>query len=301
MILLHSDSKVKYCLIRTNDFDRHSIFILKVRNNMLMYPQINPVMLDLGMIKIHWYGVMYMLGFLFFLIVGKWWVKKFQHPFLTPKIVDDMLFYGVLGVVIGGRLGYCIFYQPAYFFSHPLDIVKTWDGGMSFHGGMLGVFVATFLFAKKLHRRFFEVTDFLAPLMPAALFFGRIGNFINGELWGRLCNPNLPWGMVFPNSGIMLPRHPSELYEALGEGVILFIILWLYATKPRKVGQVSGVFMMGYGVIRFIIEYFREPDAFLVNFTAKTGLSMGQWLCIPMILSGLIIYYVATKKAIELK
>jgi len=186
-----------------------------------MYPQINPVMLNLGIFKIHWYGFMYMLGFLFFLFVGKWWIKKYQHPFITPKIIDDMLLYGVLGVVLGGRLCYCLFYQPVYFLSHPLNILKTWDGGMSFHGGMLGVFVAIYLFAHKLHRRFFEISDFLAPLMPAALFFGRIGNFINGELWGKLCSPNLPWGMVFPQSGIMLPRHPSELYEAVGEGLIL--------------------------------------------------------------------------------
>ncbi len=268
---------------------------------MLMYPQINPVMLNLGIFKIHWYGFMYMLGFLFFLFVGKWWVKKYQHPFITPKIIDDMLLYGVLGVVLGGRLGYCLFYQPAYFVNHPLDILKTWDGGMSFHGGMLGVFVAIYLFAHKLHRRFFEISDFLAPLMPAALFFGRIGNFINGELWGKLCSPGLPWGMVFPQSGVMLPRHPSELYEALGEGLILLVVLWVYATKPRKVGQVSAVFMIGYGIIRFVIEHFREPDSFLVGFTAKTGLSMGQWLCVPMIIVGVIIYYVATKKAIELK
>lgn len=269
---------------------------------MLMYPQINPVAISLGPIKIHWYGVMYMLGFLFFIIVGKWWVKKFHHPYITAKLIDDMLFYGVLGVVIGGRLGYCLFYQPAYYLTHPLNIVKTWDGGMSFHGGMLGVFVATYILARKHHRRFFEFTDFLAPLMPAALFFGRVGNFINGELWGKVTTSNIPWAMVFPQSGVMLPRHPSQLYEALGEGIVLMLILWIYAyNKPRKVGQISGVFMIGYGAIRFFLEYFREPDAFLATLPQKTGFSMGQWLCVPMILVGIVIYYVATKKAIDLK
>lgn len=268
---------------------------------MLIYPNINPVALSLGPIKIHWYGVMYMLGFMFFIIVGKWWVKKYKHPYITPKLIDDMLFYGVLGVVIGGRVGYCLFYMPGYYLLHPLNIVKTWDGGMSFHGGLIGVLIATYLISHKHHRRFFEFSDFLAPLIPAALFFGRIGNFINGELWGRVTTSSIPWAMVFPQSGSMLPRHPSQLYEALGEGIILMIILWIYASKPRKVGQVSGVFMIGYGCIRFIIEYFREPDSFLSTLPVKTGLSMGQWLCVPMILSGILIYYIATKKSIELK
>ena len=262
---------------------------------MLMYPKINPVMLDLGMIKIHWYGVMYMLGFLFFLIVGKWRVKKFHHPSINAKLIDDMLFYGVLGVVVGGRVGYCLFYQPVYYISHPLDILKTWDGGMSFHGGMIGVIIAIYLFKKNHNLKFFVISDFLAPLMPGALFFGRIGNFINGELWGKLCNPDLPWGMIFPASGIMLPRHPSEIYEALGEGILLLVILWIYASKSRKVGQVSGMFMIGYGVIRFVLEHFRQPDEFLMIIPQKTGLSMGQWLCVPMILLGIALYWYSTK------
>ena len=268
---------------------------------MLMYPQMNPVALSLGPLKVHWYGVMYMLGFMFFVLAGKWRIKKYGHPFITNKLIDDMLFYGALGVVIGGRLGYCLFYQPSFYLLHPLNIVKTWDGGMSFHGGMLGVFFALYLLGRKAHRTFFEFSDFIAPLVPMALFCGRIGNFINGELWGRFTTAALPWAMVFPQSGSMLPRHPSQLYEAIGEGIILTLILWVYARKPRFVGQISGVFMMGYGCIRFIIEYFREPDAFLLSLADKTGLSMGQWLCMPMIIIGIIIYSVATKKAKVLK
>jgi phosphatidylglycerol:prolipoprotein diacylglycerol transferase len=270
--------------------------VLKGSYKMLMYPKIDPVAFSIGGLKVHWYGMMYMIGFLFFLFVGKLRVKKYGHSFLTPKLIDDTLFYAALGVVIGGRLGYCLFYQPAFYLTHPLNIVKTWDGGMSFHGGMLGVFVAVYLFSRKHKGTFFELADFIAPIVPFTLFFGRIGNFINGELWGRITTANIPWAMVFPQSGSMLPRHPSQLYEALGEGIILGVFLMIYAHKPRKVGQTSGMFMIGYGLIRFIIEYFREPDAFLENFTKVTHLSMGQWLCAPMIIVGVIIYVWATKR-----
>lgn len=267
---------------------------------MLMYPHLNPVAFSLGPLKVHWYGIMYMLGFLFFLYLGKWRLTKYGHPILTSKFVDDMMFYGALGVIVGGRLGYCIFYQPEYYLTHPLNIIKTWDGGMSFHGGMLGVFLVMYLFSRQYKCSFFTISDFVAPLIPIGLFFGRLGNFINGELWGRLANSSLPWSMIFPQSGSMLPRHPSQLYEALGEGIILGLILWFYSSKPRKVGQVSGLFMISYGFTRFILEYFREPDAFLLTFAEKTGLSMGQWLCLPMILVGLIIYTYATKKVVAI-
>ncbi len=264
---------------------------------MLMYPKLDPVAFSIGSIKVHWYGIMYMLGFLFFVYGGKYRLKKYGHSVLTYRLIDDFIFYGAMGVIIGGRLGYCLFYQPIYFFHNPLDIFKVWHGGMSFHGGMLGVFVGIYIFARKINSTFFILSDFVAPLIPLDLFFGRIGNFINGELIGRVVTSNLPWAMVYPQSGSMLPRHPSELYEALGEGIILTIILWIYASKPRKTGQTSGMFLLCYGCIRFFLEYFREPDAFLVDVVKTTGLSMGQWLCVPMIVVGLIMYAVATKKS----
>ncbi|MBX9597662.1 MAG: prolipoprotein diacylglyceryl transferase [Burkholderiales bacterium] len=258
---------------------------------MLMYPHIDPVALSFGPIKLHWYGVMYLLGFLFFLYGGKWRIGKFGHPVLTQKMIDDFLFYGALGVILGGRLGYCLFYRPDYYLSHPLEIIKTWDGGMSFHGGMLGVFVAVYLFARKINSNFFVISDFIAPFIPVCLMFGRLGNFINGELWGRFSSPDLPWGMVFPASGSMLPRHPSQLYEAFAEGVVLFLILLIFTSKPRKLGQTSGVFMIGYGLARFVLEFFREPDAFATGIVASTGLSLGQFYSFPMIIAGVIIFW----------
>ena len=266
---------------------------------MLMYPNINPVALSLGPVKIHWYGVMYMFAFIYFVLVGKWRLKLYGHPVITNSIIDDMLFYGALGVILGGRLGYCIFYQPMFYLEHPLNIIQTWNGGMSFHGGLIGVLLAMYILARKNGSTFFVFSDFIAPLVPMGLFFGRMGNFINGELWGRITTATIPWAMVFPQSGSMLPRHPSELYEALGEGIILTLILCIYAHKSRKVGQVSGVFMISYGCIRFFLEYFREPDSFLLEFAQKTGLSMGQWLCVPMIVAGIIIFYYATKMGKE--
>ena len=262
---------------------------------MLMYPQFDPVAISLGPIKIHWYGLMYLIGFLLFLYVGKWRLKKYGHPFLTSKLLDDFLFYGALGVVIGGRLGYCLFYQPTYYLANPLDILKTWTGGMSFHGGLIGVLVAIFIFARKHKSTFFVMSDFVAPLVPFGLFFGRIGNFINGELFGRFSSPDLPWGMIFPASGSMLPRHPSQLYEAFGEGVVLLLVLWVYACKPRKVGQISGIFLITYGVVRFCLEYFREPDSFAIWVQQSTGLSLGQWYSLPLIIAGLAISYCAHK------
>lgn len=260
-----------------------------------MYPKMDPVAFSVGSLKVHWYGLMYMVAFLSFLYIAKFRLKKYGHSFLTSRLIDDTLFYAALGVVIGGRLGYCLFYQPAFYLAHPLDILKTWDGGMSFHGGMLGVFVAIYFFAKKNGHTFFELSDFIAPIIPITLFWGRIGNFINGELWGRVTTAALPWAMIYPQSGNMLPRHPSEIYEALGEGVLLAIFLWVYTMKPRKIGQTSGMFMIGYGVVRFVLEYFRQPDIFLTNLEVKTHLSMGQWLSVPMIISGIIIYYWAVR------
>ena len=268
---------------------------------MLTYPQINPVALDLGIIQVHWYGIMYMIGFLFFVLMGKWRLKKYPSPFWTNQLIDDFIFYGALGVVLGGRIGYCLFYKPMYYLNNPLDILKIYTCGMSFHGGMLGVFIVAYIFAKKYRQSFFMITDFVAPLIPMGLLLGRIGNFINGELWGRLTASNIPWGMVYSQSGVLLPRHPSQIYEALGEGFILFIILWVYTLKPRKLGTTSGVFLLSYGCIRFFLEYFREPDSFLSDFVTRTGLSMGQWLCVPMIIIGILIYIFKSQNSLKCK
>jgi phosphatidylglycerol:prolipoprotein diacylglycerol transferase len=205
------------------------------------------------------------------------------------------MFYGVLGVILGGRLGYVLFYKPGYYAAHPLEIFAVWKGGMSFHGGLLGVLAAMLVGARLHQRRFLEVTDLIAPCVPLGLASGRIGNFINGELWGRFADPSLPWAMVFPQSGSMQPRHPSQLYQFGLEGVLLFVLLWLYARKPRKLGQVSGAFLTGYGVFRFNAEYFREPDSFLG--LLALNMSMGQWLCVPMIAAGIALWgWASTRK-----
>jgi phosphatidylglycerol:prolipoprotein diacylglycerol transferase len=257
---------------------------------MLMYPQINPVALQLGPVAIHWYGLTYLVGFgLFFLLAT---LRLRHQPFAsvhgpqawTRRDVEDMLFLGVLGTVVGGRLGYCLFYKPGYYSTHPLEIFAVWQGGMSFHGGMLGVAISQWWFARTRGKPFWQVMDFVAPCVPTGFAAGRIGNFINGELWGRFSDPDLPWGMVFPSSGSMLPRHPSQIYQFLLEGVLLFVLLWLYARKERKRAQVTAAFLVGYGTLRFIAEFFREPDAFLG--LLKFNMSMGQWLCLPMIVFG---------------
>ena len=203
----------------------------------------------------------------------------------SKQDIEDILFYGVMGVILGGRVGYCVFYNPSYYSAHPLEVFAVWQGGMSFHGGMLGVFVATAVFAWQRHRPWLWVTDFIAPCVPTGLAAGRVGNFINGELWGRAADPQLPWAMVFPQSGLALARHPSQIYQFLLEGLLLFALLWWYARKSRPVGAVSGLFLLGYGFFRFVAEYFREPDAHLG--LLSMGLSMGQWLCVPMVLAGI--------------
>lgn len=202
--------------------------------------------------------------------------------------LESLLFYGIFGVIVGGRLGYCFFYQPEYYLSHPQAILTVWEGGMSAHGGLLGVIFVMWLFSKVHRVSFWQVSDFVAPLVPLGLMFGRIGNFINGELWGRPASEALPWAMVFPQAldgGI--PRHPSQLYEALGEGLLLFLVLWFVSKKPRPAGFVSGLFCAGYGIARFVVEWFREPDAFLG--LQALGLSRGQWLTLPLILLGVVL------------
>jgi phosphatidylglycerol---prolipoprotein diacylglyceryl transferase len=257
---------------------------------MLVYPQFNPVALQLGPIAIHWYGLTYLAAFGMFVWLGAQRVKLAQFALSgwNRRDIEDLLFYGVLGVVVGGRLGYVLFYKPGYYAGHPLEVFAVWKGGMAFHGGLLGVIVAMALFARMRGRRFFAVTDLIVPCVPTGLASGRIGNFINGELPGRAADPSLPWAMVYPQTGQSFPRHPSSLYQFLLEGLLLFVVLWVYAKKPRGLGQVSGAFLVGYGVLRFIAEFFREPDEFLG--LLSLGLSMGQWLCVPMVLAGTLMW-----------
>ncbi|AKJ28413.1 prolipoprotein diacylglyceryl transferase [Caldimonas brevitalea] len=263
---------------------------------MLVHPQFDPVALKLGPLAIHWYGLTYLVAFGLFLWLASLRVRQpwYTQAGWTRRDVEDLLFYGVLGVVVGGRLGYVLFYKPGYYLSHPLEVFAVWQGGMAFHGGMLGVLVAMALFARVRGRRFFDVTDVIAPCVPTGLASGRIGNFINGELWGRPADPGLPWAMVFPQSGSEVPRHPSPLYQFALEGLLLFVLLWLYARKPRATGQVSGAFLFGYGCFRFIAEYFRQPDSFLGPLAL--GLSMGQWLSLPMVVAGALIWFWARRR-----
>ena len=256
---------------------------------MLIHPQIDPVALQLGPLSVHWYGLTYLAAFGLFLFLG---LRRLRHPTFARlqcdqawhrQDVEDILFLGVMGVVLGGRIGYCLFYKPLHYLSHPFEILAVWQGGMSFHGGLLGVIAAMAWFARSRQRPFLQVMDFVAPCVPTGLAAGRVGNFINGELWGRVTDPELPWGMVFRGAGD-LPRHPSQVYQFLLEGLLLFAVLWLYARKDRPMGHVSGAFLLGYGLLRFTAEFFREPDAHLG--LLSLGMSMGQWLCVPMVLLG---------------
>jgi phosphatidylglycerol---prolipoprotein diacylglyceryl transferase len=249
---------------------------------MLVHPQIDPVALSLGPLSIHWYGLMYLLGFVLFIALGRYRIKRTPKSKFTNEMLDDLLFYGALGVIFGGRLGHVLFYKFSYYLQHPLEIFAIWEGGMSFHGGFIGVLIAMIFIARKYNLRWLNVTDFLVPLVPLGLGAGRIGNFINAELWGR--PTDVPWGMIYPYVD-NLPRHPSQLYQFFLEGIVLFLIVWIYSAKPRPMGAVSGVFMIGYGVLRSIAEFFREPeDGFMGILTL--GVTMGQWLSLPMILIG---------------
>lgn len=263
---------------------------------MLVHPQFDPVAIALGPLRIHWYGLTYLVAFgLFYLLaLQRARQPQFAEAGWSRREAEDLLFWGVLGVIVGGRLGYVLFYKPAHFLAHPLEIPMLWQGGMSFHGGMLGVIAALMLYARARRRPWLQVTDLVAPCVPTGLASGRIGNFINGELWGRAADPSLPWAMVFPQSGSDIARHPSQLYQFALEGLLLFVLLWWFARRRRPLGQVSAAFLIGYGALRFVAEWFREPDGFLG--LLALGLSMGQWLSLPMVLAGVALWMWSTRR-----
>lgn len=254
---------------------------------MIVHPGIDPVAFSIGPVSVHWYGLMYLAGFAAGYGLG---VKRAGRPASgwEKHEVADILFYIAIGVILGGRIGYVAFYNAGYYLEHPLEVFQIWSGGMSFHGGLIGVIVAMAWYAYKTSRHFLEVADFIAPLTPLGLLAGRIGNFINQELWGKASD--LPWAMVFPATDpARIPRHPSMLYEAFLEGLVLFVILWMYSRKPRQVGRVSGMFLMCYGVFRFAVEFVRLPDP-QIGYLAFGWLTMGQVLSIPMLLFGIGIF-----------
>ena len=262
---------------------------------MLTYPQIDPVAVALGPLKIHWYGLMYLVG-----IGGAWLLAsrrlKDFDPAWSKEKLSDLVFWVAMGVILGGRLGYALFYDLPAYAADPLKIVRVWEGGMSFHGGLIGVMLATWWFGRRNGKSFFQLMDFIAPLVPIGLGAGRIGNFINAELWGKVSD--VPWAMIFPTGG-PLPRHPSQLYQFALEGVALFVILWIYSRKPRPTMAVSGLFAACYGVFRFIVEFVRVPDAQL-GYLAFGWLTMGQVLCVPMILGGIgLMIYAYRRKAVQ--
>ncbi|MCU7890669.1 MAG: prolipoprotein diacylglyceryl transferase [Candidatus Thiodiazotropha sp. (ex Ustalcina ferruginea)] len=271
---------------------------------MMTYPDIDPAILTLGPVSIYWYGMTYLIGFF-----GGWWLGRIRvgKPGMVWRAnqVDDIVFYIVLGVVLGGRVGYILFYDLDTFLVNPLSFFKVWEGGMSFHGGLLGVLLAMWYFAHKEGRTFFDATDFIAPLVTIGLGAGRIGNFINAELWGRVTD--LPWGMRVPchvaeglctrlglpmNAQYSLPVHPNQLYESFLEGVVLFLILWIYSAKPRPRMAVSGLFLVCYGLFRFAVEFVRLPDQH-IGYIAFGWVTMGQLLSVPMILFGILLLYLA--------
>ncbi|QEY23358.1 prolipoprotein diacylglyceryl transferase [Neisseria animalis] len=280
---------------------------------MIIHPQFDPVLISIGPVAIRWYALSYIVGFILFIWLGRRRIAQ-GNTLFTRELLDDFLTWGILGVILGGRLGYILFYKFSDYLADPVSMFKVWEGGMSFHGGFLGVVVAMWLFSKKHKLGFLKTMDFVAPLVPLGLASGRIGNFINGELWGRVTDINAPWAMGFPQAHYedvaaaahnpqwaqwlaqygMLPRHPSQLYQFALEGIFLFAIVWIFSKKTRPAGQVASLFLGGYGFFRFIAEFARQPDDYLGLLTL--GLSMGQWLSLPMIVLGAIGFIYFGKK-----
>ena len=255
---------------------------------MLVHPNFDPVAVQLGPLAIHWYGLMYVLGFLGVYLYWNHRIKAYPNSQSTKwnsERISDLVFYGALGAVLGGRLGYVLFYKPAYYLSNPLEIIFVNQGGMSFHGGLIGVLLVLYWFGRKMNLTFLQVGDFVGPAVPIGLFFGRMGNFINQELWGTATD--VPWGMVFTTAD-ELPRHPSMLYEAVLEGIILFALLYYFARKPRPVGFLSGWFLIGYALSRMLVELVRVPDAHL-NYLLFDWVTMGHVLSLPMLLGGIFL------------
>ena len=260
---------------------------------MLQFPPISPEAFRIGPLAVHWYGLTYLMGFLVAWILGRRRIA--QNGLFTPDQFDDLLTWGILGVLIGARLGYVFFYSPAHFLANPVDIFKVWEGGMSFHGGFLGVLISQGLAARRYGKGFFQTMDFIAPLVPPGIFFVRMGNFINAELWGKVTN--VPWGMVFPGAGPE-PRHPSQIYEAVLEGLVLFAIVWIFSSKPRPTMAVSGVFALGYGVFRCFVEFFRQPDP-RIGYLAFDFVTWGMLLTMPILLAGIALLYLAYGKKLR--
>lgn len=255
---------------------------------------IDPIAVDLGVVQVHWYGLMYLVGFAAAFWLGSYRARQPNSGWSTEQ-VSDLVFWGALGVVLGGRFGYVLFYNFDQFLANPLWLFAVWEGGMSFHGGLLGVLVVLWLFARKYDKTFFAISDFVAPLVPIGLGAGRVGNFIGGELWGRVTD--VPWAVIFPRAGDGLGRHPSQLYEAALEGVLMFALLWWFSAKPRPRMAVSALFLVLYGVLRSAVELFREPDAH-IGFVAFGWLTKGQLLSLPMIIIGLgmLVYAYRTQR-----
>ena len=284
---------------------------------MIIHPQFDPVLISIGPLAIRWYALSYIVGFVLFIWLGRRRIAQ-GNTLFTKEMLDDFLTWGILGVILGGRLGYILFYKLPDYLADPISMFKVWEGGMSFHGGFLGVVVAMWLFSRKHNISVWKTMDFVAPLVPLGLASGRIGNFINGELWGRVTDPSAFWAMGFPqaryedleaaahnpqwaewlNQFGMLPRHPSQLYQFALEGICLFILVWVFSKKPRPTGQVASLFLGGYGFFRFIAEFARQPDDYLGLLTL--GLSMGQWLSVPMIVLGAVGFvYFGKKNAVN--